>query len=176
MAIPPQLSEETLRRVGATRESAATDLGAIIENARWLATLVMAEIAGIAAYRKLVDERTLSVSFALVVCVLALSLAALIATVITARQERSAVSDRLQGVVVRMYEISSDNAIAPAPGGQTVEQLREKTISSLPSALRWPVRLEATGLILLGLASILAAFILFLTEFTALLRSLFGLQ
>ncbi|SRR5258708_5252646 len=63
----------------------AKDLAAIVENARWLVTLVLTEVAALAGYRKLTNSHTLSIPFALAVFVLTLSLLAFVIAVILAR-------------------------------------------------------------------------------------------
>jgi hypothetical protein len=75
MALAQGSEAATSQRLQQVRDSHASDLTATVENCRWRVTLVLAEIAGIAAYRSnVIKKEMLGPAFAVIIIVLALSL------------------------------------------------------------------------------------------------------
>src|SRR5260370_37766107 len=105
MAIREGSEKATTDRLQQVRESYISVLTSTVENCRWLVTLVVAEMAGIVAYRSnVVKKETLGPVFAVVIIVLGLSLAAVVSSVLSARFERKNFESRCGGGIARMLD------------------------------------------------------------------------
>src|SRR5260370_20802376 len=105
MAIREGSEKATTDRLQQVRESYISVLTSTVENCRWLVTLVVAEMAGIVAYRSnVVKKEPLGPVFAVVIIVLGLSLAAFVLRVLSARFERKNFEGRSAGGLARMSE------------------------------------------------------------------------
>ncbi|TMQ66693.1 MAG: hypothetical protein E6K79_01915 [Candidatus Eisenbacteria bacterium] len=175
MALTPDAGPSTNKRLEQTLESYERDLIAIVENVRWLTTLVLAEMAGIAVYRTRSSNLELGLGYAALIVILGLALAAFVVAVIRSRYERGTFAKRFHcavvGIAARSSELLADNDIAPAAGTVKLVEMRENAIKHLPSSFDVSAVLEFSGLALLALASVLAAFMVFFSEVAA---SLFG--
>jgi hypothetical protein len=173
MALREGSEKTTMDRLQQVRESYVVALASTVENCRWLATLVLAEMAGIAAYRSnVIKKETLGPGFAIVIIILGVSLATFVLSVLLARFERNGFEKLLGGVIVRMVELArtltKDEKKAPADSAQELFAKTEEAIQHLPSPLGKAGGLELVGVSLLGIGSCLAALALFFGEISAL--------
>ena len=170
MALSKEVIDYSNARIAHAQEIYTLELSSVSENIRWLATLALAEIAGLAAYRQLTGQHRLSLSFAVVVIALALAVVAFVMASVVARYERRRLIACLHEISSLMLRTETDGSVAPDDGAKDVQQFRENRIESLPKVLRLSSRFECFGLILLGVASVLAAIALFLSELIAIFR------
>jgi hypothetical protein len=146
------------------------DLTAIVENARWLVTLVLAEVAAIAGYRKLTGADTLSIQFAIVVFFLVLSLLAFVISVIAARYRARNIHLLVASCRTKLFEEVNDPAVSDQQMSVDAPKIEGATLSELPTLTCVPTVLEMIGLGLMVFASAFAAVVVFLREFIALFR------
>lgn len=88
MAVSKDLVDYSNARMAHIQEIFTIELSSVNDNIRWLATLALAEIAGIAAYRELSGQKQLSLSFAIVVITLAMAVVAFVFASVFGRHER----------------------------------------------------------------------------------------
>ncbi len=144
------------------------DLAAIVENARWLVTLVLAEVAAIAGYRKLMGSDTLSIPFAIVILVLALSLLAFVISVIVARFRARNIHLLVAGCGTELFDKVNDPTVSDHQMSVDAPKIERATLLKLPTQMCAPTVLEMIDLSLMVFASVFAAVVVFLREFIAL--------
>lgn len=140
------------------------ELNHLVENARWLTTLVMAEIAGIAAYQKLIAVKGLSFPFVLVIVLLALTILCFMLAVIYSRHCKRSIGNLIRDNIEAARGIDKDGNIPINTGDPMVSKISEETIhavSGYPEISRY---LEMVGVGLFILSSMTATIILFFKE------------
>jgi hypothetical protein len=171
MSVSDDVIQYTNTRSAFVRSLVSDELSSIVENARWVTTLTLAEIAGIATYReKFSQEHSLSIPFAIAVLILATAVAALAAAVWFARNERRVLSNRLHEVEALTRSTSKDESVSITIGNQQVTTFREAALEGLQASLRESRTLELFGIALFAIGSVLAGICLFGGEFAALFR------
>jgi hypothetical protein len=148
------------------------ELEAIVSNIRWLTTLVLAEIAGLAGYRELRGEKTLSIGFAFVILILSISLFIFLVTVIMARYELRksgvALEQGLSGVNREDQRCSNDDNIAPREARERISPVVDGLIHQFISLTKLPKLTELLGILFFVLGSLIAAIATFFSELLAL--------
>lgn len=140
------------------------ELDHLVENSRWLTTLVIAEIGGIAAYRKLLDAKSLSLPFSLIILLLALTIVCFMISVILSRKAKQSIAHYTNRQINVARQIDSDGTIAPVQGDSDLNAL---SIESLKNVSNYPesTRLfEAIGIVLFILCSVCTVLVLFFNE------------
>jgi hypothetical protein len=156
--------ESLMKQVTENKKIHFDELDHLVENCRWLTTLVLAEIAGLAAYRELLKEENLSISFAIIVMILAVSIFSFMISVIFSRQIKKNLSIFVINSLNESEKIEMDGEIPPNEGDRKVDGIAiiiNKEISSKP---RYPRSFELAGIISFLVGSILTAIVLFITE------------
>ncbi|WP_114748925.1 hypothetical protein [Pleomorphovibrio marinus] len=140
------------------------ELDHIVENNRWLTTLVLAEIWGIAAYRNFLGEASLSIFAAIIIVILSLTISCFMISILSSRYARSKVSTIITDNVFNLKKhfddskISLDKALSDAT---SVRLATFEQVSKEPKSSRvW----EGIGIGLFIIGSLLAIFNVFILE------------
>ncbi len=99
------------------------ELDHLVENSRWLTTLVLAEIGGIAAYRKLLDAKSLSILFALIILILAMTIVCFMVCVLLSRGAKKEISTLVKNNIEFVKDIEGNGDITPNEGDKQVTQI-----------------------------------------------------
>jgi hypothetical protein len=156
--------ETYINQVTETKKIYFDELDHLVENGRWLTTLVLAEIGGIAAYRKLLDAKSLSLPFTLIILLLALTIVCFMVCILVSRKAKINISKRIAATMDEVKEISDDGSIAPNKGDQLIDELSIE-LNHLISIEPEDTRLfETCGIILFILSTIATTLVLFFSE------------
>lgn len=140
------------------------ELDHLVENSRWLTTLVIAEIGGIAAYRKLIEAKSLSFPFALILLLLALTIVCFMFSVIFSRKAKRNISHFVNGQIGEARKIDNDGTIAPVQGDFQLNQLSTDSVQKVSNYPEDTKLLELIGIVLFILSSICTTLVLFFNE------------
>ena len=153
-------------------------LDGIVDNARWLSTLVLAEMAGLAWYVKLGNGQRLSIPLALVILLLSASLALFVLAVISARGRRrraatiSASYDKT--LLAKIQEENDDPDLRTAAGERTAISFTEEALTTeLSPASGIAFDPEVWGIAVFGLATMLAGYYVLSSEVWGAIGDLF---
>jgi hypothetical protein len=167
MSLTPGMLNDTTARLNKFQEIAADQSEDIVTNVRWLATLVLAEVAGLAKYREQLGQHTLSVPFALVIIGLCLALVCFVGTIIIVRQDRTSLGVEAQKSFAKIADIANDPTVPFSVGDPKVLGIVEAWWK-IAQEKRLPQKWEMVGIGIFGAASVLAAVVIFLGEIIAL--------
>jgi hypothetical protein len=140
------------------------ELDQLVENSRWLTTLVIAEIGGIAAYRKLLDTKSLSLPFTLIVLLLALTIVCFMVAVILSRKAKRNIANFTNHQIRKARQIESDGAIAPIQGDIQLNDLTTDSVEKISTFSDDAKFFESAGIILFILCSLCTTLVLFFNE------------
>jgi hypothetical protein len=156
--------EKFIDQVTETKKIYFDELDHLVENSRWLTTLVLAEIGGIAAYRKLIDAKSLSIPFTLIILLLALTIICFMVCILVSRKAKIKISKRIAFDMDEINEINNDGSVAPINGDKQIDELSmalNHVISLEPEDTR---SFETGGIILFILSTIATTLVLFFSE------------
>lgn len=160
-----------IHNLGELKKICFEELSHLVENCRWLTTLVIAEIAGIAAYRDLLKANSLSLLFAIIVLILAITISSFMVSILLSRNAKKNISTLINEALNEITIIDNNPKTSSYEGDLMVDNIQislEIKISKQPKASRL---LEMIGIVLFILGSILSILILFFSE----ILKLFGL-
>ncbi len=140
------------------------ELDHLVENSRWLTTLVIAEIGGIAAYRKLLDTKSLSLPFSLIILLLALTIVCFMVSVILSRKAKRNIAHFTNQQISKARQIESDGAIAPIQGDLQLSNLTTDSVEKISTYPDHTKFFESIGVVLFILCSICTTLVLFFNE------------
>ncbi len=164
MAASNKKVESFLNQVNELRNLYFLELDNIVINSRWLVTLVLAEISGIAYYRKLINAESLSIPFSIIIIFLIMTICVFMISILASRIAKKKISLIVNRKINHMREISCDGDIAPNAGDEKItdnESSLRDTISKIPSLTR---SFEYTGITLFIFSSISTILVLFFNE------------
>lgn len=167
-----QVMNDSISRLNRLTGTYADDLEAIISNIRWISTLILAEMAGLAGYRQLTEEGGLSVPFALVVVMLAASLVCLVWAAIVARNERRNLSLKLHRFISDCNSIARNTGIAQDMQIAQIQDQEDGVYAAISDPSESSKFLEAVGLSLFAFASVVAGLFVLIGE---IMQALFDL-
>ncbi len=147
------------------------ELTHLVENSRWLTTLVLAEIAGIAAYRDLSQKDSLSIFFAVAVFILALTITGFMISVFLSRIAKKNISTLINQALNGVNAIDKNPQISQFDGDLEVDKIRYRLENNVPKEPKGARTSELIAIILFILGSLLSVVILFLSE----ILKLFGI-
>lgn len=151
-----------------TRKIYFEELDHIIDNGRWLTSLAIGEIAGIAAYRELLKKESLSVSFAFIVILLAVSVLSFMVSALFARKAKQSIADTVRSAITKANEIDTNGRIAPYDGDISVNSINTQLNTDISQAPALSRSFESAGLVILIGTSVFTTIILFLSEISKL--------
>jgi hypothetical protein len=158
------IASSILNRLSHLLNTYCNYLNSSVENARWLVTLVLAEMAGLAGYRHLIGATTLSVPFMIVLAILAMSLVLFAACVWVARETNYWLQIAMHDVQKEILRLAHDSGISQ-------NEMQEKGTGQEATAgtkflhLLWGCRiLEFLGILTLVFGSLAAFFAVFTQE------------
>ncbi|OJX33376.1 MAG: hypothetical protein BGO86_04570 [Chryseobacterium sp. 36-9] len=163
MATSKEKVESSLNQLMEIKKNCFVELDHIVENCRWLTTLVLAEIGGIATYRKLMEKTNLSL-FSLNILLLGMTILFFMVSVITSRWSKKKISDLIQKYLPKIQEIDHNNNISPNDGDKEVMDIIlyvDKEVLIIP---QYTKIFESLGVVGFILSSILAMIGLFYFE------------
>ena len=159
-----------IERLNDIADTYSKDLAAIVENARWLVTLVLAEIAALAGYRHLTGANTLSLAFVLVILFLGTALLLLVITVIVARYSNQKLRLDVVNCRKNLTSMLADPSVSDNDMMKRAPEAESSFLNNLPGLSYWPHQSELWGLVFLLLASLLGGAFLLLSEVVAFFR------
>lgn len=141
-----------------------SELESIIANARWLTTLVLAEIGGLAAYRDLGDKKSLSLFVVIIILILSFSLLFFLITIITSRNIKKSVEHLRMDFSGKMRKILNDDELNAKMMLERSVTILEEAVSALENKTNTVLLFEKLAIIMLIAASVLSAIYLFSSE------------
>jgi hypothetical protein len=136
----------------------------VIENARWLATLILAEMAGLAGYQKLTDAKRLTIFAAVIIVVLAFGLALFVLDSILARRAQSKAAEKFHSFLKAGREIVNDQNSTDTQRITTITDAERNLQAEFDKYSQDPKIAEFFGFLLFGLATLLAGVFLLGSE------------
>jgi len=173
MAIDQYDFDRAITSVASSIEAYTDELESMIVNMRWIATLILAEIAGLSGYRRLLGRQELSLSIAFVVALLGVCLFVLVLGVIKTRHFKRHIRTILPWVIDRCTEILKRDDLSANELRSQVALLQRDQLIEIQELCAIPRKFETVGLYLFGLTSVVAGFLIGLTEFKEFFAKLF---
>jgi hypothetical protein len=174
MAITARAEKDAKQQIRRDRSILTQELENMQGGAKWLTTLILAEMAGIVTYRGLGDGNTLSLGFGLAIGLLGFALAVLVVTVLMVRRARTAMASGVFAFRTRLLEHSADINIPPVQGDKQVQEELSLVLKAFQRKVARTGFLEVVGLCCFGLGSLWAICTLFWLELLALFHKAIG--
>jgi uncharacterized protein YacL len=151
-------------QINETRKTYFEELDHIVDNGRWLSSLVLAEIAGIAAYRGLIKKESLSVPFAFIVVFLALTILFFMVSALFARNSKLKITALIQPTLDDANVIDKNGKIADDDGDILINEISTHLNKKISDTPYWTRIFETIGIVLFILTSFLTTVFVFLSE------------
>lgn len=170
MAANKDTLNRSLDHISQSSKKYINETESIIQNMRWITTLILAEIAGLAAYRELLGKKGLSFPFAIIVIFLAISLSIFIIGVISARSRIRTISSVSHRTNMKFLNIFNDSNIAPKQGDVEIINNLNQSLNDISTLNELIKIFEFYGLLVFLFSSLAAAVIIFFAEFFSFLK------
>lgn len=164
MAISEEKKKSFDRKINDLRALSNDELEKIVENCRWLTTLSLAEIGGIASYRELIEAKSLSIPFSIMIIFIAIAIVFFMVAIIMSRKSNSALSKAVSHSWEKLREHEGNARIAPIDGDIMVERVFVSSESEMTAYMDTTNQMEVVGLILFAVGSVGTAVVILATE------------
>jgi hypothetical protein len=144
------------------------ELDEIVINTRWLTSIVLAEIGGLAAYRHMEGKTSLSLPLSIVVFILSIALMFFILSALTSRIEKRSIGKLIIDRIKEMNDILSDKNETDNNKDKLLPIISDQILNDISKRLKRSRNYEIVGLFFFLISSIFAAVYLFVNEIVLL--------
>jgi hypothetical protein len=175
--MPNEQFNQSFERLNELRIAIEKHLGSIVENVRWLATLVRAEMGGLAAYQKLVgpDANRLTLFVTAIIFILSIVLVLFVFISLKARAAHDGIGEIVDRFRNEARDIVRDINKTPRDAVLAIQNTESEASAALSAVVGPPGQIEKFGLAIFGVISFVIGVFVLSSEIVMGLLSALGL-